>query len=349
MNPLLTVLRQYWKYKNRDIVMSLATFIIGVGLSLLSVKVLTSLLISFEKIPAEFTLNPNNISPLFPMALIVTGIVIGILRIKKLDSKLTGLLMIYRGMEGMNIQNAQKALPKSFSKGNLDTIDLLYGHQQNNGRSVSPELALDIINSIDHQISSRMNFRETSEVQMAFAGLAPIPLLTALGFKVSSRQDCLILDQNRNGSWHCIDDIDDLEKLHIEHPADEITTSVSLIVPFTVDIAKESLPLEHQNTTYILRLDKGARPSSLNSEDKQKRIAGELYVFLANLRAIHPKIVDIHIYAAYQASFAFRIGTIITSSVMPSCHFYQFDGNMGKYSWGVSFSSGDKPSLVYIS
>ncbi len=121
-----------------------------------------------------------------------------------------------------------------------------------------------------------------------------------------------------------------------------------MILPFSVDIVEKQLPDKFFNKSYMLCLEKGARPDSLNSNEKQIHIATDCYTHCANLRAKHPDLEEIHLFIASQASFAFRLGRMITTSVMPKVSVYQFDGALGKYTWGVSFETDKAPSITEL-
>lgn len=326
--------------------MKFATVLIALGFSS---PILTALIISFSPIPifsSEMEVKVDNNRYTISMFMIITGMFIGIWRIKSLSNKLTGILIIHKGMEGMDTSSIKKALPKSFLKGKLDEIILDEGHQISEGKVLSPSRALSVINNLDQQIKTRINGRDTADVQLAYAGLAPVPLLVTAGFKITSRQSCLLLDYSRGGYWHGIDDIDDHEKLVIEKPIGEITDEVAIILPFSIDIVKKQIPDRLYDKSYTLRLENGVRTESLNSTEKQIRIAIDFYTHCSNLRAKYPDLKEIHLYMASQASFAFRLGTMLTTSVMPKVSVYQFNGATSEYIWGVSFETDKSPSIV---
>ena len=346
-NIVLSFCRQYWKYKFRDIGMSFATFAIGSGITILLSGGVWKLLLAFELIdvPVNITFDANDYSGL-GVFLIVIGLAIGILRLIDLGKQLTGILIIHRGMEGMDTNSVQKALPKTLSKGKLEIIDLHEGHQIYQGKVSNPERALDVINNLNQQLQTRLNGRNINDVQLAYGGLAPIPLLAAAGFKITSRQNCLILDYSRTGSWHGLDDIDDMEKITISKPKAEIKEKVAIIMPLSVDISEVQLPDELVGKSYSINLENGPRLDSLNSTDKQNRVANEFYTLCANMKGSHPEINEIHLYMASQASFAFKIGTMITTSVMPKISIYQYNSATGKYDWGVTISGESKLKIT---
>ncbi len=184
LNFILTLFRQYWKYKFGDTIMKFATAIIILGVSTLPFPVLTTLLISFDFLPSDIEIQLNNEPTLISISLIIAGLVVGIWRAISLSKKLTGILIIHRGMEGMSTSDIKKALPKSLLKGKLDVIDLHQGHQISEGRVISSKHALSYINNLDQQLDTRLNSKDIYDVKLAYAGLAPIPLLMTAGFKI---------------------------------------------------------------------------------------------------------------------------------------------------------------------
>ena len=347
-NTLIAIFRTYLKYQNRDFAMKLAFMLITSGLTLLISGQGLSLLISLDYFDVPLVINNNVPGWLAYIGGIVLtlGCLVGVWRLLTLQKKITGMLIIHRGMEGMNTTDIRRALPASYTKGKLETIDIHEGHQLHNGKVISPDHALEVVNGIEHQIKSRLNGRDISAIQLAYGGLAPIPLLVAAGYKITSRQECLVLDYSRGNGWHGLDGVDDDEKVEISSPLTQINNVVAIVLPFSVEISTKQLPVALADYAYILKLANGARPDSLNSETKQKRIVTDIYTLCANLKASHPDINEIHIFLASQASFAFRLGSIFTSSVLPRVTVYQYDSNKGKYTWGVSMMAGKNPVVI---
>jgi len=346
-NILFTLIRQYWKYKNSDIIirLSIAAMFIGLSLAMGSGIWLSMIALNMEGVPAEFVFEPNQFAGLGAL-IIVIGLSLGIVRAKDLSQKLTGILLFHRGMEGMNTASVKKSLPKSFSQGKLTVIDINEGHQLYEGKVFHPEYALEAVSNIQQLIKSSLSGCDQNDIKLAYAGLAPIPILVAAGYKVTSRQECMVLDYNRAEGWHALNDIDDMEKASIRVPRGEVSDKVAVTISQSVGIALNQLSDELKDVAYEVSLENGARRDSLNSIDKQNRISEEIYNLLANLPIRHPDLEEIHIYMGVQASFAFKIGTMITSSVMKSISVYQYEPIKSQYSWGVCFSQGKKPFIV---
>jgi len=347
LNAIVGIARQYWKYKSRDIGMAFATLLVTGGMTIILSGALWNITIDLDRlnIPAALSFNSNEVIG-FGILLVIIGTGIGILRLRDLGKTLSGILIVHNGMEGMNTSSIQNALPKSFIKGGLEIINLYQGHQLQEGEVVLPERALNVINNLDQQIDTRLNGRSISDVKLAYGGLASIPYLMVAGYKVSSRQECLVLDYSRGRGWHSLDNLDDGETLSIQDPVDEILNEVAIVMPFSVEISDEQIPVEVRGKSYRFNLEHGARPDSLNSEDKQSRIASLFYKHCANIRAKHNKLEKIHLFLASQASFAFRLGTMISMSVSPTIICYQFDAKNNRYTWGIMIQPGALPSLV---
>jgi CBASS immunity sensor of nucleotide second messenger signals len=351
MNKILAtivgVARQYWKYKFRDVGMTFSTLLISSGMAIILSGALWQLILDLDwlNIPAALSLNSNNVLG-FGILLVIIGTGIGILRLRDLGNIISGILIIHNGMEGMNTNSIQNELPKSFIKGRLEIINLYQSHQLHEGIVLSPERALNVINNLDQQIETRLSGRSINDVKLAYGGLAPIPLLVAAGYKISSRQECLILDYSRGNGWHGLDDLDDGENVSIQSPSKEVFNEVAIIMPFSVDISENQLPEQLIGKVYRFNLENGARPDSLNSTDKQKRITKEFYSFCANLRAKHPNVERIHLFLASQASFSFRLGTVVSASVLPPIIFYQYDVQKNKYGWRMIIKPGVPPAIM---
>lgn len=350
INPFIAIFRTFLKYKYHDIGMKLAFASIAGGITLLVSGVGLNILVAGQYFDLPVIIN-NNLPgwlPYLGAGLVVFGCIVGILRLRFIQQQITGILIVHRGMEGMNITDVRRALPGAFAKGKFEIIDLHEGHQLHNGNMVAPERALDVVNGIDQQIKTRINGRDNANIKLAYGGLAPIPLLVTAGYKMTSRQECLVMDYSRTSGWHGLDDVDDEEGINIMPPVSQLDDVVAIVLPLSVAISTAQIPDDLSDKAYVLNLSNGPRPDSLNSSIKQKRIATEFYTLCANLKAKHSDIKEVHVFLASQASFAFRLGTMLSSSVMPKISIYQYDTVTGNYGWGVSISARGNPLITHI-
>jgi len=347
MDKLLFLFHQVLKYRNPDTTIGFSKTLIVTGLSLITAGTIWSVGIQFDLFVARMatSFGPTHTN-VFGLALLIVGVLVGLWRIKKVNERTTGLLIVHRGMEGMETMTPQSALPSSFSNGRLEIVNVDEVNQLDHGKVHRPHDALKAIADLPRQISTRTGNHASADLKLAYAGLAPVPLLVAAGYVISSRQKCLILDYRRGSGWHCLDVLDDDEDVTISPPLDVIGQEVAITLPFSVAIARDQLPETLQSKAYTVDLSAGARLDSMESEQKQVRIARQIYSFISNLKSKHPSLEEIHIYMATQASFSFRFGTMITTSVHPSIKVYQYDPSSGGYTWGVGIENGKDIYIV---
>lgn len=209
-----------------------------------------------------------------------------------------------------------------------------------------PEAALRAIVDLPRQVATRLGGQASTDVILAYAGLAPVPLLVAAGHAITSRQDCLVLDMKRGSGWHSLDAPDDDEALIVDPPTDEISNDLALILSFSAEVTEQQIPPTLVGRAYRIRLAQGAGVDSLASDVKQKRLANALYTLMANLKATHPELTVVHLFIAAQASFCFRLRTILTESVHPSIAIYHYVPSASTYTWGVSLQTGREPCII---
>ena len=156
----------------------------------------------------------------------------------------------------------------------------------------------------------------------------------------------MVLDFVRGKGWHGLDSPDDNEQLVMHAPTLDCLNEVALVCGLSVPISLAQLPESLKNSVYWIELEQGARADSLSSEAKQIRLCHVIYNFLSSLKQIQKDLKVVHIFIAAQASFCFRMGTIISASVHPEVRVYQYDPASSAYSWGVSIKNGVDPSVI---
>jgi len=343
MSKLLLLLQTWWRMRYVDPIHKMAFYLVAAGIGLLSMSAVWVVLVSFESFPIDLEIGPRDSSIFGFFLLVLPGIGLAIWRQNQLSQTTTGILIFHRGMAGMDTSNPESVLPRSMRIGQLRTITIDNQSLQQDGRLVDPSVALRPVNSIDTQISS--NLTDASSPSIAYAGLAPIPLLFAAGYRISSRQLSLILDYDRSNGWHLLDEEDDGEKILVNKPNGDCGEAkhCSIVLPLSVEISADQIPDNLKRCVYWIRLENGARADSLSSDAKQKRLAKEMYNVLAGIRAEFPALEVVHIFMACQASWAVRFGTMVTMSVHPTVAVYQFEN--GEYRWGVRIEPECDPEI----
>lgn len=348
MNILIKFLTLFIKYRNSDLWINIGRCFVLLGVGLIAGPRLVALLflqVAYKDISLSLDFS-NNIHDILAVLLIAIGLSIVILRLFKLEKTLTGILIFHEGMSGMDLSEAEKALPKSFKKGKFRSIVLEEGDRMELGRVLDAESALESIKSLPLMLKSELNDADSSRVNLAYSGLAPIPLLFTAGYLLTSRKRILFLDYHRGEGWHCLDSLDDNEEVLSDVNVNEDATDVALILSFSVEISTSQIPDDLGGNTIKLSLEGGARIDSLNSEEKQKRISNLVYETIANKIKDYPAVKCFHLFIASQASMVARLGSMISSSVHAEVRIYQFDPTAQGYLWGVSLRSGKFPVIV---
>lgn len=351
MNILTKFLTLIIKYRNSDLWINIGRCFVLLGVGLIAGPRLVALLflqVAYKDISLNLDFS-NNMHDVLAVLLIAIGLSIVILRLFKLEKTLTGILIFHEGMSGMDLSEAEKALPNVFKKGKLRSIVLDEGDRMELGRVLDAKSALESIKSLPLMLKSELNDVDSSCVNLAYSGLAPIPFLFAAGYLLTSRKKILFLDYHRGEGWHCLDSLDDKEEILSDVNLDEDAKDIALILPFSVEISTAQIPDNLGDNTIRLSLEGGARIDSLNSEEKQKRISNLIYETIANKIKDYPSARCFHLFIASQASMVARLGSMISSSVHVEVRVYQYDPGAHSYLWGVSLRSGKFPVIVGVS
>lgn len=348
MKVLIKFFVLFLRWRNPDVWINSGKYFVWVGSGFLGgTRLLDILVATFQYNGYSIELSSQNtLVDVLGIALIFIGIVVVLFRLLKLEKTLSGILVFHKGMSGMTLSDAQKSLPTSFKKGKLHPILLDEGHRMEAGHLAQKQLALDSVNSLPLLLASALADSNRANVGLAYAGLAPIPLLFTAGFLLTSRQYVLYMDFTRGEGWHCLEELDDGEELEVDKQIKPGAEEIALLLPFSVDISIFQLPAHLRENWLRLDLHNRARPDSINSEEKQKRVAKTIYELLANQKAQTPSLKRVHIFLACQASMAARLGSFMSNSVHCEIQIYQYDPSAQTYTWGVLVKTGHKPATV---
>ena len=342
INALWQMVTTYWKYRNYDPVLKTSVLLIGSAILLIpSVPLTFFLATSLFEVPLWVEVSSDSVFWL-AVGMLAVGVVLLLWRSSSLQKQITGVLIVQRFMAGMSATNPKQVLPTQMKLGELVIIDQDEQSSQRDGVVIDPAGMLRKVNNLDEVLQSHLG-RELA-VPVAYAGLAPVPILVAAGYRLTSRQQVIFLDFDRDTGWHMLDDLDDGEQLEMTQPRLAPTTQVGLVLSISASINPNDVPRPIVDNCYFGAVSKGPRRDSASSEYKQKRICRELYDLLASIRSRHSEVETVHVFLASQASFAVRFGSTITQSVHPAVRVYQYE--KGEYTWSILVNSGQEPTLV---
>lgn len=178
---------------------------------------------------------------------------------------------------------------------------------------------------------------------IAYGGVAPVPMLAAAGHVISNMQNVHIGDWERQEKrWHFNSQFDDAEELvfrvegNDKEDAKCISFAVSFSIPMNLNCIQEEFP---DCPLHVVTLEAGEhRYDRLCSEDKQNRLAITILEFINNnVIPNHPNLVEINMFVTAQASFVFRLGTVMNQGHLPRIVFHHFNPNSAtkKHPWGI--------------
>ncbi len=343
---ITNILWQFWnqwlKYRSVDPVVSFARLLITLGVGLIAPGgvwwVIVSLKIQQKAIPVSltFSFGPDTVT-YTGLFLLIAGIVLGSLGLYKIKKTRSSCLVYMRGMPGMHDQPPVVNLPPKYRFGEVTHLSL-DSHNQDQ------QDVLKHIEILTKMLDDKIFSMNVEAPIIVFAGLAPVPLLYAVGVSFLNRSNLKVMDYNRfEQKWHMLDELDDGENLKISYPDSVIDEDVAIAMPFTLSIAEAQIPQSLRDKIIWIRLSNSSEPKTdaLSSEEKLKRILRDFHDCIRNLRSRegYENIKRIHLFVATQASTVFKLGTEYQANVYPDIRIYHFQGDEGKYSWGVSVKS----------
>ena len=339
---LLQALKTYWRYKYVDPVLKTGYLLVAGGLGMISVvSGGLYLVLQFKDLPASIEFGQQSSFGL-GLLLCLAGAALVLWRSGQLSKQRSGVLILHRCMSGMRSTDPKSALPTKMKMGVLDIIDEDDQAFQRNGVIIDSQGLMQKAANLDEQLRTRIG--DNTEVPVAYAGLAPVPLLVTAGYKLTNRQNILVMDYDRDSGWHLLDALDDEESLRITRPKAVPSTEAAVAISVSAPISLDDIPKPLRDVCYKAVLEGGARRDSASSEEKQNRLSRQLYDLLASIRAEYRNLEIVHVFLAAQASFAFRLGQSITQSVHPPIQVYQFE--RGQYTWSVLIQPASEPVLI---
>lgn len=340
--PLWQAIKTYWQYRYVDPVLKTGYLLVAGGLGMISVvSGGLYLILQLRSVPASLEIGQQS-SFWLGIILCAAGVALVVWRSGKLSEMKTGVLILHRCMAGMQSSDPTVALPTKMKMGVLDTINEDDQAFQRNGATIDPVGLLQKASNLDEQLRTRIG--DSNKISVAYAGLAPVPLLVIAGYKLTNRQNILVMDYDRDSGWHLLDALDDGASLNISEPNASPTTDVAVSVSVSAPISRNDIPEKLRDVCFDVVIEGGAHRDSASSAEKQKRLCRQLYNLLTSIRAEYPGLDVVHVFLAAQASLAFRFGQTVTQSVHPPVQVYQFE--KGRYTWSVRIQSGFDPKFV---
>jgi hypothetical protein len=217
-------------------------------------------------------------------------------------------------------------------------IDLT--HLFSDGRLVDTWMA---INEQQEKTSEIQHLCKTSaNLELAYYGIAHIPLIFLLGYQLNIRKPINIFEHNRqNNKWDLLQSANSYPDLILKKPANNIGTDA--VIKFGI-----SYPIPDADVTQVVTSSKlivdlalpTPTPDAVRNIDQLENYARNFRGVLDDIHNIYPDVGRIHIFFAGPVSLAFRCGQMISPTIHPKVLVYNyFSRDEPKYKWGICINA----------
>lgn len=257
------------------------------------------------------------------------------------DSILT--IVRHMGLVDNEIDDLRSYLPKKLKRIRPQNFVMAYENSNKTLNIDELEKQLEHICRIPTFLSDTGQASNNAKKHIAYGGVAPVPMLAAAGHVISNMQNVYIGDWERQRKrWHFNSQFDDGEELvfHVDGDDNADAESVSLAVSFSIPVNIKCIHDEFsESPLHVVTLESGEHKyDRLCSEEKQDRLAITILEYINNtLIPNYSNLVEINVFVTAQASFVFRLGSVMNQGHLPRIIFHHYDRDRegAKHPWGV--------------
>lgn len=263
---------------------------------------------------------------------------------KLIDTSRKNLLIIrHQSLDPIAPNAVQEDLPDNLRNmaSNEFAIDLTRLFRD--GSLVDPQLAINHQEAMVNEIARLWN--DQSNIEIAYYGIAHIPLVFRLGYQLNVRKSIYIFEHNRkNNRWDLLSSTDTYPSLIVRKSALETDIAGNdIVIKFGV-----SYPIMNADVNKIvpspkLTMELALPTPALDSIRSIGQLDEYALAFRYALDAIHnmgTQVDCVHVFYAGPVSLAFRCGQLISPTIHPSVLVYNyFSKDNPKYKWGIRINS----------
>lgn len=249
----------------------------------------------------------------------------------------------HMGLIDHSIGDVKNYMPRNLKRIKAQPFDIEFNNSHKTTNIDELKQQLEQVSRLPLFIKDSGRSLNNGKKHLVYGGVAPVPMLAAAGHLISNMQNTHVADWERTKKkWHFNDELDDGEKLKFEvigqsdNEATSINLGISLSLPLRLDDISDEFP---GATFYRVMLESGELGyDKLCSEVKQGRLVKSILEFINNeLRPNYPNLEQLNFFVAAQASFVFRLGSVLNQGHLPKIVFYHFNPDHGvkTHPWGV--------------
>jgi len=251
----------------------------------------------------------------------------------------------HMGLVNHSIDDVQNYMPRSLKRIKPQPFDIEFdnSHKTTNVDDLNQQLSQ--ICRLPQTIKDSGRSISNGKKHIVYSGIAPAPMVAAVGHIVSNMQNVHVADWNREEKkWHFNDELDDGEKLKFERiDNNENVSSVNIVISFSLPVSLRNIKKEFPNSSlYNITFESCTYGyDKIRSKSKQTRLAKIILEFINN-NAIpnHQNLKRINFFVAAQASFIFQLGSVLNQGHLPSIAFHHFNPMLDTktHPWGITFN-----------
>jgi hypothetical protein len=246
--------------------------------------------------------------------------------------------------EAKPFKDLSRSLPRGLSHDPNENIVIDQNPYIKNLQVSDPNQALDELLNLERDLKRKSE--QVSNLEIVYAGMAPVPFLFCAGYLLSNKTKVHPLDWNRKDEkWHPLNESAKGYYLSFIEPDDaKEAKEIAITFPLTFDI-NEAVLLSEIGEMPIVRaelIDPATNQKTphridlLSSRSDQARCVKQFQEFINGILKTYPKVERIHLSIAAQTSFSFQLGR----QVLPKNHgdivIHQFSRNGStNYPWAV--------------
>lgn len=283
------------------------------------------------------------------VVLSVLMLIYGEIRDKKIADDSQLITVRHMGLINHHIDDVGNHLPSLLKKIKPQRFNIEFGDSHKTQDVEELQKQVNRISRLSEAIEESGSSLNNSKKHIVYSGVAPVPMVAAVGHLVSNMQNVMVADWDRKDKkWHFSSNLDDGEKFEIRRLDENkgkssANIAISLSLPIDVDCIEHEFPDSEMYTVSFQNGQYGY--DKLSSATKQERLVREILEFINNVIISNNRsLVKINFFIAAQASFVFRLGSALNQGHLPKVVFHHFnpDHPHKSHPWGVGFNGNIK-------
>ena len=252
----------------------------------------------------------------------------------------------HMGLIDHSIDDVYNYMPRKLKRIKPQPFDIEFDNSHKTTNIDELQKQLDQISRLPQTIKDSGRSLNNGKKHLVYSAVATVPMLAAAGHLVSNMQNVHVADWDREAKkWHFNELLDDGEKLNFEilNKKDNQTTSVNIAISLSLKLRLNNIETEFPGSAfYQVSLDSGDHGyDKISSEAKQERLVKNILEFINNeIIPSYPKLEQLNFFVAAQASFVFRLGSVLNQGHLPKVVFHHFNPvhEVKTHPWGIAFN-----------